>query len=59
MSKIVPQFFMQVFSINYALWILRNNLKAQYVNKTAVLNHLISNLISVEFVKNFGTSMKK
>lgn len=50
---------MQVVSINYALWIIRNNLETQYVNKTAVLNHLISNLISVEFVKNFGTSMKK
>lgn len=54
----VPLLYRQASSLSYALWIIRNSLKAQYADKAKILNHLMVILIAVQSFKTLVLSGK-
>lgn len=47
----MPLLHRQAFSLNYALWIIINSLKAQYAVKKKISHHLIIIWIAVQSFK--------
>jgi len=57
-ASLVPPLYRQASPLSYALWIIRNSLKAQYADNTKIFGHLIIILISVQSFKTLVLSGK-